>query len=1260
MERRRRRRRTSPAALAAPGTTAVNVTSSTGSSVLGAPTAPPVIPSTATGGSTTLGLAGGFNNFGLESNTPNPSGTLALGVDPTVYLDEKKRFLEHLNQIRRINLGPDQNDSSGYGLYLVRMPVSITPGEKTYHGFGAEFTVTVEHEFTPGFVASTFRNLVINDVVDQLAPVIYEVIRTGLVDKFETPQYARAQIRALREQIMMNYLLRQVPRVTNRADSLTFVEPLRKFILRESLAPQVNDPDQGWDDVVHRLAFLEGLAIQALPKETATLIREQFSQIITLKSVGPDQKAAVDEAINAVVLNFLYASQGPQTGLYELRAPTDTYRNTFIAFLGELYETSLPTDVAILDDFFHADAGQRALTTSLASAHELIRQMARLSFPNLRSTRSAKQFYPISPADIVNVFRPENILVLAKEAKQSSLTSNPRATDVRSYLRVSLETAYNAMSIHPTGHAGQAPFEDTQLMNQICVAILRRRFDQRGSTHTEPHLPQLFENLLGELEQARGTMRDSRTGAPLPIAALCWAVAVDATLFNNWLQFTIPGILREHGVDRPEPVDQPLYLPDHLLTEEAKSFFCEFVKVRWPLITFALDPVTDQQNVADSFNLKRDLQLAVSFAFATGQISFGQLNTFRRQIEQSSDTIALNRTVTGFAHGNETFGFRFTPRVQNPPIQRTNLGVIASQLISGGPGPDYQVKKSKLEAGMRELTAVILVPTFLPSMRLNTSTNWFRLHDPEHLVFHSGRAMERGRQVMELQQGVQHACSLQQYRADDVRVLQAKFRQLEAMLPMQSKVIPLPYENTASGFDLFVDGATALVPELTGYDGVDIVTQGKPADIFIYGKYINLLDTRVIIGGAFVPNHVSAPATATQATQTTQTSTPTATNTGSTATMTYGIAGTVDILSREVVHVTIPATAIPTVTLDNKSYFEVYLATPNGISNRVLVPCQPGTTAPARVAYDLKSDSQELNIYYQWNTPAGGSPKLIVTDDPGALGKKPLSITWDDAVGFAPKTLQANFATTLSTGQIIQFSLPADSGTKDDYGVDRQIIAKTLLDRLQQSVPTSSALPASISMTITVQPYMPLDSMGYRVRTGAKPLATALTVKFIYYATGKDVLAGVTTASIFPPSQGTERRTAGRNTADASVVRTAQVALPPIGAGAQPPSTLPPMSLPPLPGSPLSSQPIPVPNTTAVGQAFGNLPPLPGALGPAGMNALSSVTSLTGAVTAAQVPHVTVNPAPVVVVTPAPVAPAKKHSRLSRLFNHKPTAPASR
>ncbi len=103
----------------------------------------------------------------------------SLGLEPQVYLDEKIRYLDHLNELRRINLGDDVSDSAGYGLYLVRMPVSIQPGSLTKEGWGALLTATVRPEFSPDFLASTYRNLVINDLVDQLAPVVAQLIHGG-------------------------------------------------------------------------------------------------------------------------------------------------------------------------------------------------------------------------------------------------------------------------------------------------------------------------------------------------------------------------------------------------------------------------------------------------------------------------------------------------------------------------------------------------------------------------------------------------------------------------------------------------------------------------------------------------------------------------------------------------------------------------------------------------------------------------------------------------------------------------------------------------------------------------------------------------------------------------------------------------------------------------------------------------------------------------------------------------------------------------
>ena len=551
-------------------------------------------------------------------------------------------------------------------------------------------------------------------------------------------------------------------------------------------------------------------------------------------------------------------------------------------------------------------------------------------------------------------------------------------------MRHTLDTAYSVMS-KQTARAASAipPLADDVFMHELMQAIRERRFGNHFES-SSIRLEQLHDYLLDKIEEGRDNIRGK------PIGALCWAIALDAAILDMELREDARKVLSDKNLPCDGIEEVHFHYPKHLPNEPARAAFRDYVKNRWPIITFALDPVTDQQNIADSFSLNRDLQLALSFAFATGQVNFNQLNTFRRQIQQSADTIALNRTVTGFVHGNDIFGFRFTPRYQNPPNQRTNIGVIASQLIGGGPGPDYQIRKSKLEPGMRELTAVLLIPTFLPSMRMQMAGNWFKLNDPEHLVFHTSRMMERGRRVQELRQAAAHACRTKQYREADLRVLEAKLAQLEAMLPMQSQVVQLPFDNSASGFDLFSDGSTALVPELTGFAGVDVITAPATtgagggsataatttsptfslttlastnppsttnytiaggttsiADVFVFGKFISLLDSRVIAGGK---------------------------------------SASFEVLSREVVHVQIPANVIPTTTEDGNTYIEIYVATPDGISNSLLVPYVPATPAPSTFGYDVASGSQSINLFYQWLAGPDGTPALVPTADPARQG----------------------------------------------------------------------------------------------------------------------------------------------------------------------------------------------------------------------------------------------------------------------------------
>ena len=58
-------------------------------------------------------------------------------------------------------------------------------------------------------------------------------------------------------------------------------------------------------------------------------------------------------------------------------------------------------------------------------------------------------------------------------------------------------------------------------------------------------------------------------------------------------------------------------------------------------------------------------------------------------------------------------------------------------LWRGGPGPNWVLDNSKIEPGLRELTAVVIMPSFVRGMRLDVSGDWFRLHDPDERKLHT-------------------------------------------------------------------------------------------------------------------------------------------------------------------------------------------------------------------------------------------------------------------------------------------------------------------------------------------------------------------------------------------------------------------------------------------------------------------------------------------------------------------------------------------
>ncbi len=86
-----------------------------------------------------------------------------------------------------------------------------------------------------------------------------------------------------------------------------------------------------------------------------------------------------------------------------------------------------------------------------------------------------------------------------------------------------------------------------------------------------------------------------------------------------------------------------------------------------------------------------------------------------------------------------------------------------------------------------------------------------------------------------------------------------------------------------------------------------------------------------------------------------------------------------------------------------------------------------------------------------------------------------------------------------------------------------------LLKRLQGLFPAPTPLPAQISMKISVQPYLPQNSMGYRVLSKAKDLNTPLTVKLFYNSNGTNALKGIIEQPPVPAAAPAAKKAAARD-----------------------------------------------------------------------------------------------------------------------------------
>ncbi len=914
-----------------------------------------------------------------------------ITIEPTVYLDQMARYIKHLHQLRRVNEGDDTADASGYALILMRIPASILPGSKTRTGYGAELTVTVTPELSEDLLPETFKDLVFNDLVDQLSlPILRLAEQRPWESEFSYEQSIEYQKEKARYSALADILKSLKENcdcqgdVSSRCDpgymqtvrnnSVTAASMISYLFGDNRCAKYNNIPEHSRNNIAKerddiRNAIIvtareNGLSefqdvigeITGIPdklqnlcdsakkntlevQDKVSIINRVVGNVQTVRnsrygnfkehgimSLMPFQKDSPNDQKNQTLFTLdeesvkeynnalghlveigyfnkndvLYLSHSDEMQSYpswfmwllslfdEMRAINNSNQAARASerVQESINEAKLRINESrkIADSISDkiANALVEILDQSVAQIPDSIISVAGISSGVIATPRTSAARYSIPPTQIVCVFGDEHIKNVAKDIatfQHKSQRKTLHIFDVQGFLAEELEAAYGYLQ-NLEDERGVSPwnvfcpqisksvrllkYKQTDGHEALCK--LRKDFDCFAAppvilngpnaisaiSYRSPSSPQRLEVAPPPYSVPRNSADkkqecDECECNVCTTKALAWAILVDSALLNEQLYDDMNRIQKaKHTYFAPE-YNPGFYGPNP--SPEAKEIFNQYVQARWPIHVFALDPEVQEQNVSDAYARRRETQLALAMAFSNGEIGAKTFSRYARQTDFHLDTIALNRTVIGFSHGSDTFGWRFYPRVQVPPTPG-RFKASWQTWVSGAPSRDDDLKCRQLETGPRELLAIVIMPSFLPYLRVDSRTNWFKLTDPKCKEFTTEDSVRMGHMIQYIH-NCKESCMHENhmYRPGDVmRVMQA-VNQLEKRLPLQDTLAQIPYENDLGGYRLFALGKRNLGPELIGFYGEPGVNLKGNTHLFLVGRGFNVNTTQVIAGG---------------------------------------------------------------------------------------------------------------------------------------------------------------------------------------------------------------------------------------------------------------------------------------------------------------------------------------------------------------------------------------------------------------------------
>jgi hypothetical protein len=515
------------------------------------------------------------------------------------------------------------------------------------------------------------------------------------------------------------------------------------------------------------------------------------------------------------------------------------------------------------------------------------------------SGRGNGSFSLVSYADTELFYGRPNIELLSKEAEHQlskELDNEPhhRTARVSEWLRQELEASYQFLEQAATPDRSGALNAGADPLEELGELVARRDFTRIAQMQVQRKEEPQVKLTSGATNDLAGEHGDRRKRV---VNTLAFALQIQAAGISRRLKQDMtdqdatlkPELLRALSFFEPE------------VSEEAFQAFEHYVTVKWPLRVYAIEPVIAQQNVADAFGRSKRSALDL--------LGSGPIGPWRalagiaadRRAADDETAIRLNPTMVGFGAGQSTFGWIFYPRLQTSGSSNGRLLTDVALLLNGRV-PDPMGSDQSIEPGQRECTALIEMPNFVPKIEFVTVANWFRTSEVgDGQKADLEKASNLGRRLIAAQAALNKAKVDGRYRPEDYDIVMDRINQLRDLMPTQRLVVRVPFSGDHNDSRIFCSQGLQLRPSLLGWHGKP-PERGEESTLFVEGRNFSVHDTHVIAGGKLAKSV---------------------------------------LVSRNLLEVTIAKDASPTPSVDGDPLLDINIATPNGVSNHLLIKMAP-------------------------------------------------------------------------------------------------------------------------------------------------------------------------------------------------------------------------------------------------------------------------------------------------------------------------------